>query len=295
MRIQSGCDRYCAFCIVPHLRGRPQSVPVEDCLRALQDLKDWNGSEIVLTGTNIALWGVDLPHYPRLQDLLKALLTQIDLKRLRLSSLEPELVQPDFLQWCTEQPQICRHFHFAVQSGSHEVLNRMGRGSRSDDLFAYLRELKRKDPTISLGADIIAGFPRETDTDFQNTLDLVRSIPFNYLHVFPYSERPGTKACEYPDQIAKSVRLSRAGQLRQLDKILRKKFAEDNVGRMEDIILMNHSAKGSLEGLTSNYLRLRFHKEFNPPGSRFSLLVGVDQIFPSNKSQHRAELNNQGR
>jgi len=273
LRIQNGCDQFCSYCIVPHLRGRSRSVPAEDCIAALRELLAGGIAEIVLTGTNIALWGRDLPGSPTLIDLLKSLVVEAGDSRIRLSTLEPQLISPDFIAWCVSQPQICRHFHLAVQSGSPRILTRMQRGEGPSDLYGFLRDLKCSRPEISIGADVIAGFPGETQADFGLTLNLIESIPFDYLHVFPFSERPGTKAANLGDRVPVSERLKRAKVLRERDKLQRESFIEINADKSQDVVILERNRFGHREGLTSNYRHVTFNDDFQPPGYRFTVPI----------------------
>jgi threonylcarbamoyladenosine tRNA methylthiotransferase MtaB len=269
LRIQNGCDQFCAYCIVPHLRGLSRSVPEDQCIAALQDILKRGVREIVLTGTNIALWGRDLPGKPSLQDLLRSLVAHLGNARVRLSSLEPQLISPEFLHWCLTQATICRHFHLAVQSGSGRVLGLMNRGKPAVNFFQSVQEIRRSHPDVSLGADVIAGLPGESLADFEKTKQLVRDIPFSYLHVFPYSERRGTHACKSEDQVPRPERLRRAKVLRGIDRSLRKQFLALNDGRLHDIVTLDTTKLTIREGLTSNYLRVKIDPKNRLPANRF--------------------------
>ncbi|TKJ40307.1 hypothetical protein CEE37_08250 [candidate division LCP-89 bacterium B3_LCP] len=277
LRIQNGCDQKCAYCIVPHLRGSSRSVGFDACVDALKSLVDQGAVEIVLTGTNIASWGRDLAGDYQFSDLLKVLVQEIGNSRLRLSSLEPQLISPDLIEWCTEQPQICRHFHFAVQSGSQTIVNSMNRGNFPQEIYRYLENLVRNCPDVSVGADIITGFPGETDDDFEKTVELISAIPFSYLHVFPYSERVGTEAANRQNQVPVRKRLGRAQHLRKIDDELRDRFAQLNSGKMQDIVIIGDGHNGKMDGLTSNYLPVNFQDGFVPPDDRFSAKILASQ------------------
>ncbi|MBU1652312.1 MiaB/RimO family radical SAM methylthiotransferase [bacterium] len=257
LRIQNGCDQFCAFCIVPHLRGKSSSVPEAELQQSLQELVKAGVAEVVLTGTNIALWGRDLNPQADLLDLLKSLSKDLKYARLRLSSLEPQFTPLELISWCTEQENICNHFHVAVQSGSDRILNKMGRGGLNKQFFTALSKIKKARPGLSLGADILVGFPSESENDFQATIKLLEEVPFNYLHVFPYSERQGTPAASFPDSISKTERLARAANLRKLDSELRLNFINSNIGRSADVITLSEKAQTKIQGLTSNYLRVQ--------------------------------------
>lgn len=277
LRIQSGCDQGCSYCIVPKLRGPSTSVPLKECSLALSNLVDQGAEEIVLTGTNIVLWGRDLPGRPTLQDLLTKLTDNIGSARLRLSSLEPQFVTRKFIEWCANQPQICQHFHFAVQSGSDRVLDLMNRGRLDSDLWRCLQDLRRRRPEFSVGADVMTGFPGETEGDFRDTLELIESIPFTYLHVFPFSERPGTTATRLSDSVPVPERLKRAKNLRKLDSYLRRGFAEVNAGTRQDMVMIRRNSDDRREGLTSNYLKVFFPANRTGRKPRFMTTIGTSE------------------
>ncbi len=268
LRIQSGCDQYCSYCIVPFLRGDPISVPADQCIQSVRELVASGVVEIVLTGTNIALWGSDLQPRRNLFDLLRELTPHLGSARLRLSSLEPQLISADLIEWCAAQEAICDHFHIALQSGSARVLAEMNRGNPPEGFFAALADLKKRRPELSFGADVIAGFPGETEGDFAETFRLLREVPFNYLHVFPYSPREGTTAARRDDPVPERVRLARAAELRSLDKHLRHRFVKQNIGRTHDIVVIRGGSKQPT-GLTSNYLKVFFGSDFTPERTRF--------------------------
>jgi threonylcarbamoyladenosine tRNA methylthiotransferase MtaB len=268
LRIQSGCDQFCAFCIVPFLRGQSKSAPSGELIRSIRRLVESGVFEIVLTGTNIALWGRDLKPPQTLFDLLRELLPHLGPSRLRLSSLEPHLISAEMIAWCAAQEQICDHFHLALQSGSKRVLEAMNRRIPEDGFFDALSDLKQRHPRLSFGADVIAGLPGETEEDFACTLDLLQKIPFNYLHVFPYSEREGTAAARRDDRVPERIRLARAAALRAKDIRLRHMFMLQNEDRSHDIVII-HQGKKRPEGLTSNYLRVSFGSDFSPKRARF--------------------------
>lgn len=276
LRIQNGCDQYCSYCIVPFLRGTSKSVPTEECVETTRKIIQRGVSEIVLTGTNIALWGRDLTSAGSLLDLLKALIPHLGDARLRLSSLEPPLISAELIEWCLAQPQICDHFHIAMQSGSNRLLEQMNREPPADDFYPFLRGVKLRHPEVSLGADVIAGLPGETETDFEATLQLLSEVPFSYLHVFPYSERPGTEAAQM-EPLPTEERLARAAKLRVLDRKLRRRFIRHNSDKIHDVVIINNK-RDRLEGLTSNYLRVAFPFDFAPPKARFQSKIYSSEL-----------------
>jgi threonylcarbamoyladenosine tRNA methylthiotransferase MtaB len=269
LRVQTGCDQSCAYCIVPSLRGLSRSVSLDDCLLTLQTLVAEGAPEVVLTGTNIALWGRDLPGKPDLQELMAAMVRRVSPARLRLSSLEPHLITPDFIGWCLDQPNICRHLHFAFQSGSARVLVLMQRREPAIGLVAHLREMARRHPDFCLGTDLITGFPGETEEDFEKTVNWIRSVPFSYLHVFPYSERVGTPAMNHTHSLPTRERLHRAAILRQLSGELKDAFIQHCRDSIQDVVLIKNTV--NKEVLASNYLRITFQSKFTAPASRFNV------------------------
>jgi len=285
LRIQNGCDQFCTFCIVPHLRGRSRSVPLNELQQSLLELAETGIAEIVLTGTNIALWGRDLDQPSTLLDLLKSLSGNLKNARLRLSSLEPQYTPPDLFEWCVRQKGFCDHFHIAVQSGSGKILKKMGRGVLAHDLFTELHGIKQKYPDVSLGADVLVGFPSETELDFQHTKRLIEEIPFNYLHVFPYSERQGTPSVSFPDTVERSTRLERAARLRKLDHELRAKFIEQNIGKTADVILLSKGPDPSVRGLTSNYLPVALSYREGIKHRRFKTILSKTSLHYQSKGK----------
>ncbi|MCX6641491.1 MAG: MiaB/RimO family radical SAM methylthiotransferase [bacterium] len=273
LRIQSGCDQHCAYCIVPQLRGPSRSVSSEECVGAFRDLVAQGAVEVVLTGTNTALWGKDLPGTQEFKYLLEALIPKCNGARIRLSSLEPQSISIEFLEWCVSQPQICRHFHIALQSGSARIRALM---NRADNGSAVLRELcsfKAKYPDVSLGADVIVGFPGETEEDFQDSAEYIKSVPFSYLHVFPFSERNNTDAPHFKDKIPTAEKLVRANKIKNIDLELRGQFQSLNSGIIQDIVTTFTNRKNRWEGLTDNYLKVKSKGDRVLPASRFTAQV----------------------
>ncbi|HEX7343859.1 MAG TPA: radical SAM protein [bacterium] len=271
LRIQSGCDEECAYCIVPRLRGPSRSVSITDCLTAQQELLSQGALEIVLTGTNIALWGRDLPGRPALLDLLKSLVAQIGPARLRLSSLEAPLLAPEFLDWCLQEPKICRHFHIALQSASPRVLEKMNRDALSESAAVYLKTIANDYPDVCIGADIIAGLPCETESDFSQTLDWIRNVPLSYLHVFPYSEREGTKAAGMGSFVALLERRRRAAAFRQLGVQLKNEFIFRNQNHLGGVVELGRNRAGRLQGLASNYLHVTCNGDYRAADADFPM------------------------
>lgn len=216
VQVQNGCDHRCTFCIIPFGRGNSRSVPMGDVIRQVQTLAAGGYREIVLSGVDITSYGSDLPGKPSLGALVRKILDHTpDLPRLRLSSVDSIEIDDALLDVICNEPRLMPHLHLSLQSGDDVILKRMKRRHSRDDAIRFVETVKRVRPEVLFGADLIAGFPTETDEMFDNTLKLVEECDLTFLHVFPYSERKGTLAARMP-QVAKVVRKERAARLRAL-------------------------------------------------------------------------------
>lgn len=214
VQVQQGCDHRCTFCIIPYGRGNNRSAPIGLITEQVRELVRRGFSEVVLTGVDIASYGPDLPGQPSLGQMLRRLLAQVpELPRLRLSSLDPAAFDDDLFGLIENEPRLLPHLHLSAQAGDDMILKRMKRRHLRGDLVALTKKVKALRPDVVFGADLIAGFPTETEDMFQNSLALVEECDLTYLHVFPYSPRPGTPAANMP-QVPGDVRKSRATALR---------------------------------------------------------------------------------
>ncbi|MEO0881300.1 MAG: tRNA (N(6)-L-threonylcarbamoyladenosine(37)-C(2))-methylthiotransferase MtaB [Pseudomonadota bacterium] len=214
VQVQNGCDHRCTFCIIPYGRGNSRSVPAGDVVAQVQRLVDTGHHEVVLTGVDLTSWGADLPGTPPLGNLVKRILKLVpDLQQLRLSSIDAIEIDPDLEEAITAEPRIAPYLHLSLQHGDNLILKRMKRRHSREAAIALAQRLKTKRPDIALGADLIAGFPTETEAQFQNTLALVEETGLAFLHAFPYSPRPGTPAARMP-QVERHVVKERAARLR---------------------------------------------------------------------------------
>lgn len=216
IQVQNGCDHRCTYCLIPYGRGASRSVAVEAIIKQTQTLAKGGFPEIVLAGVDITSYGADLEHKPTLGAMVREILAAVpELERLRLSSLDPAAIDDD-LWWLLEhEPRLMPHWHLSLQAGDDTVLKRMARRHRAKDLRALCERARAVRSDIVFGADLIAGFPSETDAMFDNTLDLVSELGLTWLHVFPYSAREGTPAAKMP-QVPMEVRRARAARLRQV-------------------------------------------------------------------------------
>jgi len=243
VQVQNGCDHRCTFCIIPYGRGNSRSVPMGEIVDQVKKLVAGGYHEVVLTGVDITSYGPDLPGQPRLGQMIRRLLALVpDLKRLRLSSLDPVEIDDDLWRLIAEEERFMPHLHLSMQAGDDMVLKRMKRRHLRDDLFAVCDKARSLRPDIVFGADIIAGFPTETDEMFENTFNAVRDCNLTFLHVFPYSPRPGTPAARMP-QVEGGLRKERAKRLRELGITQVEKHIEGLVGQ-ELSVLVEKGNKG---------------------------------------------------
>ncbi len=258
LKIQDGCDQHCTFCVIPKVRGRSRSRSLEDILGQAAILTASGYQEIALTGINTGLWGRDLPGGRRLPDLLDALAVVEGLARIRLNSLEPQHVRPEWLDRMAANPKLCRHYHFPLQSADPAILRRMNRSYSPEQYAALVRGVQERMPDAAVGCDLLVGFPGESEEQFARSLDLASDLSLSYLHVFSYSARPGTGAPRLPGEVSVQVRKDRSARLRALDRDLRRRFAHSQSGTVQAVLPETPAGEGHWEGLTGNYLRVRF-------------------------------------
>jgi len=265
LKIQEGCSHQCSYCIVPRVRGPRRSWPPAEVTAALSELAVAGYQEVVLTGIDLGQYGQDLNPATSLAGLVRQLKKTEFPFRVRLSSLEPQEVTGELLQELASWPAFCPHFHLPLQSGAAPVLAAMNRPYRPGDFHDLAQDLARRFPDAALGLDLLAGFPLETAADFEATRALLAALPFTYLHVFPFSPRPGTPAAALPPLPGREVR-RRAGLLRDLGRIRTQAFLRSQLGKVREILVEGPARpQGWLQGLSDNYLRVIFP---GPPGWR---------------------------
>jgi threonylcarbamoyladenosine tRNA methylthiotransferase MtaB len=252
LKIQDGCDSYCAYCIVPFTRGAPRSRRFEDLTAGAKRLLDRGYREIVLTGINIGRYE---DSNRNLLDVLEALAAFPGDFRVRLSSVEPVPLLEDVAAMMEKHPRICRFLHVPLQSASPEILKRMGRGTDLERVKHLLVETRRRIPGICLGTDLLAGFPGETETHFRETLDFVHAVPFCRFHVFPYSRRPGTRSARFSEFPASAVVAKRTRRLRELGDSRYRRHLESLGGTVQKV-LFEQKKNGRWTGLTDHYARV---------------------------------------
>ena len=255
LKIQDGCNASCSYCIVPRARGRSRSLGPERVLVHLKELKEKGYKEVVLTGIHLGAYGLDLSPPVPLEKLLEEVEDAESPLRVRLSSMEPGDFSPGLITLLSRSNKLCPHLHIPIQSGDDEILKGMNRNYSRSFVSDLVRELHEKIPMVSIGADIIVGFPGETEERFQNTVDLISSLPLTYLHVFPFSKRKGTPAAQLPGEVRDEEIKTRAERLRTLGKEKRMAFYQGFVGK-EIAVLVEDREKGGKgwRGLTRNYI-----------------------------------------
>ena len=258
LKVQDGCDEHCTFCVIPRVRGRSRSRPLEEVVREARKLADGGYREISLTGINTALWGRDLPGGPELPDLCDALGTVDGCERIRLNSLEPQYLTAEWWERLAANPRICPHFHLPLQSGEASILRRMNRAYTPALYAEVVRRIATQMPEAAIGCDILVGFPGESEEQFESAFGFLSRLPLAYLHVFSYSPRPDTAALRLGPPVPVALRQERSLRLRNLDRELRRRFAARQAGTVQAVLPEGPCGAGEWQGLTGNYLRVRF-------------------------------------
>jgi threonylcarbamoyladenosine tRNA methylthiotransferase MtaB len=259
LKIQDGCNNRCSFCIIPFVRGRSRSAPAADVVEQVRRLAA-RYCEVVLSGVNLGRWGREPGGAMRLADLVRRLLAETDVERLRLSSVEPMDWSDDLLELVASSPRIAPHVHAPLQSGSDRILRRMHRKYRPRHYADRIHKARALMPDAAIGADVMVGFPGETDADFEDSRAFIEALPFTYLHVFTYSERPGTPAAADPAQVPMPVRRERNRILRELAAAKNLAFRRSMAGRALSVVTL-HEAGAALSG---NYLKVKLAREREP-------------------------------
>ncbi len=237
VQVQNGCDHRCTFCIIPYGRGNSRSVPAGVVVDQIKRLVDQGYNEVVLTGVDLTSWGADLPAEPKLGDLVMRILKLVpDLPRLRISSIDSIEVDENLMQAIATEPRLMPHLHLSLQHGDDLILKRMKRRHLRDDAIRFSEEARKLRPEMIFGADIIAGFPTETEAHFENSLKLVEDCALTWLHVFPYSPRQGTPAARMPQVNGKAIK-DRARRLREAGDLAVERHLSAQVGRTHQVLL----------------------------------------------------------
>lgn len=259
LKVQDGCNNFCAYCTVPYARGKSRNIPICTVVKQARAIAAEGVKEIVLTGVNTGDFGRTTGE--SFLDLLKALNEVEGIERYRISSIEPNLITEEIIDWIASGTKFQPHFHIPLQTGSDEILKRMGRHYDTNffaERIAYIRKAMEAPgkPEVFFGIDVMVGLPGETDEHFRRTCEFIGSIRPAFIHVFPYSRRPGTVAAEFPDQVRDEVKTSRVAELEELCARLHADFVERNRGIKEKVLFESTDRKGMMEGYTGNYIRI---------------------------------------
>jgi len=265
LKVQDGCDNRCSFCVIPYVRGQSRSLPLAEVLREVRSLVDAGYREVVLSGINLGRWGRDLPHSawgepPRplgFENLVRAVLDKTSLEKLRISSVEPMDWSDELIALMAQSPRIAKHAHVPLQSGSDKILRSMHRKYRPWHYREKIEKIRAAMPTAAIGADVMVGFPGESESDFEETRRFIADLPFTYLHVFTYSSRPGTPAAGMPHQVPVQVARERNRILRELAMEKKSDFMRSFVDHTVDAITLNEFDGTHTDALTDNYLKLK--------------------------------------
>jgi threonylcarbamoyladenosine tRNA methylthiotransferase MtaB len=273
VQIQNGCDHRCTFCIIPYGRGNSRSVPAGVVVEQIKRLVDRGYNEVVLTGVDLTSWGGDLPGVPRLGDLVMRIMRLVpDLARLRISSIDSIEADDNLMLAIATEPRLMPHLHLSLQAGDDMILKRMKRRHLRDDAIRFCEEARKLRPDITFGADIIAGFPTETEAMFDNSLKLVGDCNLTWLHVFPYSPRPGTPAARMPQVNGRAIK-QRAARLRLAGTEAVQRHLKEQHGKHHSVLIEN-----SRMGRTEQFTEVKFAVD-QPVGQIVaSIITGHDDV-----------------
>ena len=277
VKIQDGCNSHCAYCIIPKLRGNVTSKKREDIIREVELLAEGGCPEVVLTGIETSAYAYDLPL------LLSELEHTEGLERIRLSSLDPSFMRRDFVDRIASLQKTAPHFHLSVQAGCDRTLRRMRRKYTCDTVRRNIAYIREQMPQVLFSADIITGFPGETDEDFAETLRFAEEIRFLHIHIFTYSKRPGTEAAEMHDQIPEEIKIQRSRQLAEVDRKNRASILKEATEQKKPLlVLMENEENGYLYGHTANFMQVRCRAESGMYASLHRRIVPVMPLYAEN-------------
>jgi len=256
LKVQDGCDAFCTYCIVPYARGRSRSMPFQNVLDNIKQLKKAGFNEIVLSGVHLGCYGLDLSPRVRLVDLLTHIHESRIIERVRLSSIEPHELTEDIIRLVAASDIFCHHFHIPLQSGDDHILKEMNRPYTHRLFRELVLCIHQLIPDAAIGVDVMIGFPGETEDAFENTYAIIDELPVSYLHVFPFSPRNGTPANRYPNKVTPNIIKARSHKMRKLGNAKRSEFYNKFIGKKIKVLIEGNrdASKGLLRGLSSNYV-----------------------------------------
>lgn len=261
LKIQDGCDYKCSFCTIPKARGFSRSEPEEEAINQLRILIEKGFKEIILTGVNVGDYGSKIN--TNLFNLLRKMVKVDGDFRIRISSIEPNLLSDEIIELVASEEKLCKHFHIPLQSGSDKILKKMQRRYLSSLYANRIEKIKSLLPEAGIGVDVIVGFPGEDETDFETTREFLNNLPISYLHVFTYSERPGTVAASMDNQVPKHERKKRTNILRLLGARKKYLFYYEMIGTIQKVLFEHREEDSSFKGFTSNYVRVKTYSDKN--------------------------------
>ena len=256
LKIQDGCDAFCTYCIVPYARGRSRSMPLENVLQSIGQLARAGFHEVVLTGIHLGAYGHDLTPATSLAELMERIENRKSIPRVRISSIEPFELTGEIIQHVAKSEIFCKHFHIPLQSGDDGILKKMQRPYSPQDFYELISSIHRLMPDAAIGVDTLIGFPGESEAAFDNTYKLIADLPVSYLHVFPFSSRPGTAADKLSNKLNPPVIKARCERIRKLGHQKRLKFYRRFIGKSLPVLIETRrdGSTGLLKGISSNYL-----------------------------------------
>lgn len=266
LKVQDGCNFKCSYCSVPLARGRSRSVDSEEIIRRAQIIESSGYNEIVLTGIHLGSYGFDLDDKTNLYNLIRGVLKETRIIRIRLSSLEINEVNDELIE-LFQETRICKHLHLPLQSGSNHILKLMRRNYSAEKYKKKIDNITRKIDNISIGADVIVGFPGEEEKEFSDTLELIESIPLSYLHVFPFSTRPGTEAYMMKEKPPRRVVKERVDRIIEINKNKKNTYMKQQIDKLFDIIVEEKNSNNIITGTSSNYLKIQAPSDMHERGS----------------------------
>lgn len=254
VKVQDGCNYSCSYCLIPFARGKSRSEPYEKIVQEINEFDIAGYKEVVLTGIHLGTYGFDLNPKRSLSFLLKTILQETNIGRIRLSSIEINEINNELIEAISDK-RICKHLHIPLQSGDNSTLRRMGRSYLTKSFAEKVKLLTEMFPEIAIGTDVITGFPGEKDENFMNTFRFIEEIPFSYVHVFPYSSRPGTRAASFNNQVPEVTKKQRVKILRDLAESKRKDYIVGHMDRILEVIIENKVSEGYF-GTSANYIKV---------------------------------------
>ena len=273
LKVQDGCNARCSFCVIPAVRGRSRSLAPERVIEQVRQLEEQGYKEIVLSGINLGSYGRDLGRHIDFLGLLEEILSRTSVRRVRISSIEPMDVGAPLIRLAARETRLARHFHIPLQSGCDRILRQMNRRYWAAQYAERILAIREQIPDCGIGADVMVGFPGETDADHATSARFVESLPFTYLHIFPYSPRPGTSAAARPDQVNRQLVRRRSEEIRAVIRAKRQAFLAAQVGRTLSALTLDETEQGGRVALSSNYLKIVLPAPALAPNALFNVRI----------------------